>query len=576
MSSAISAATPTNGARHAPARTDPDPARPSPSRSRHLPPGRRAAARVRRRRERPLRGDHPPHQLRRPAHPGRRPRQPRLRRGLRAGRGPPVLGGGPGGARARRARQVLRTRRGRPPPALRPRHEGAAGARARRRGPRRPAAGAPRVAGGLRRRLQPVVGGDRPRQRPGLVPRAGVGVPDHRHRPRRLPPRGHPDRHQLRRRHGPGATAGAGRRRRARADGGRTVRRADRSSRARRQQRLGARPRPRRERARDVDRQPPLSVGRLQPLLGEAPDHPRRARRLRRRADRHPRRRDRLQPRGGLDPHRVGRRALHPLLARPGPRRPHPLSLRRPGARDDRGRRHRRGGGRGRAGPARDLVQPLRAGRRAARSGLDRRARLGDPRRQRAQRRGAPPVAGDEPRRLDGGAPGRPRRAPGHALGQHHLDQRRGRRLVHRQRVDPEPERRGDRALARAPRQRPAGAPALAGERHRRARRQRPALRVAGRPGRARSGAGALRPDAADRAHRLPVQRQRQLLVRQLARPARGRLLAPARRTGHAALAAHPPQRPPPLQRDAPTRPPARTAGSASRRCRERSSPTAA
>ena len=115
-------------------------------------------------------------------------------------------------------------------------------------------------------------------------------------------------------------------------------------------QRLGLRPQRHARRPRPGAGQPAFPVDRHQPLLGDAPHHPRQARRDGRHHRHCARRRDRLQQGRGLDAHGLHRQALHAVRAEARPGRPDGLHRRRPAPEDDGEDRRPARDGRRRAG----------------------------------------------------------------------------------------------------------------------------------------------------------------------------------------------------------------------------------
>ncbi len=125
----------------------------------------------------------------------------------------------------------------------------------------------------------------------------------------------------------------------------------------------------------------------------------------------------------------------------------------------------------------------------------------------------------------------------GHPVGEHDRHQRRRPGLVRRHVGDAEPVARSARSVGGRGRRRRSDRPRLQRLRCRHARRLGLAVRVGRRPGRPGAGPRAVRRRAADRACRLRVQRQRQLLAEQPRRAAH-RVLPDARRRRRAAVAA--------------------------------------
>ncbi len=244
--------------------------------------------------------------------------------------------------------------------------------------------------------------------------------------------------------------------------------------------------------------------------------------------------------------HRVGRQALHRVLAGTRSRRPDLVPIRRRVAADDLADRERRRVATRRhdqPGRADVVVHPLRPGAQLPRRGLDHRHRAHVPRRQRRQRRTDPAVLGRGSCRVDGRADRRPSRQPGHPVGQHGGGLGRRSDLVCRRRFGPGTQRRHDRHLESS---RGSGRVCQGGARQRRdpARRQRPGQRMGRCSGGSRPRARAVRRDAPDRAHRLRVQRQRPVLVQQPRRAA-ARVVTGARQLRHTGHAAHAHERDP-------------------------------
>ena len=156
-------------------------------------------------------------------------------------------------------------------------------------------------------------------------------------------------------------------------------------------QRLGLRQGHHRQRQRPAAGQPALSVGRRQPLLAGAPDHPRQPRRDGRGHRQLPGRDHRLQQGRGLVAHGLHRQALHAARADARRWRPHRLPDRRQAREDDLAHRQR-AGARRRRQPADQVghavVHPLgpRGSDPARRPELDRQDRLCAKGRQPGQR----------------------------------------------------------------------------------------------------------------------------------------------------------------------------------------------